>query len=75
MVLKRISMLTWVDLEEVMDSVIRSLTESMVIPSPLTQDSSASTDTTSSVWLGRFELPRVSPRKETKIRNLTILIL
>ena len=47
MVLKRISMLTWVDLEEVMDSVIRSFTESMVIPSPLTQDSSATTDTTS----------------------------
>ena len=48
MVLKRISMLTWVDLEEVMDSVIRSFTESMVIPSPLTQDSSATTDTTNS---------------------------
>ena len=56
-----ISMLTEGDPDNVIDSVIRFLTSSIDIPSVLTQDSSAKTVTTNSVWFGRLDLAFASP--------------
>ena len=61
---KDISILTEGDLDDVIESVKRFLTSSIDTPSFLTQGSSTTTVTISSVWLGRLDLAFASPEAD-----------